>query len=60
MSKLNDSDKVSDHNDSNPEVEENPEDIFNILVATDIHLGYGETDPIRGESNYFVSLCLYV
>lgn len=26
-----------------------PEDVFNILVATDIHLGYNEKDPIRGK-----------
>lgn len=25
----------------------NEEDIFSILVATDIHLGYAERDPIR-------------
>lgn len=29
------------------EVDEN--DVFKILVATDIHLGYGEKDPIRGD-----------
>lgn len=25
-----------------------PESIFKILVATDIHLGHEENDPIRG------------
>lgn len=27
--------------------ERSEDDIFSILVATDIHLGYGEKDPIR-------------
>lgn len=27
--------------------ERSEEDIFSILVATDIHLGYGEKEPIR-------------
>jgi metallophosphoesterase superfamily enzyme len=25
-----------------------PEDVLNILIASDIHLGYAEKDPIRG------------
>lgn len=29
-----------------------PEDTFNILVATDIHLGYNEKDPVRGKKQY--------
>lgn len=28
-------------------------DIFKILVATDIHLGYGEKDPLIG--NFFLA-----
>lgn len=28
------------------------EDTFNILVATDIHLGYEETDPNIGEDSF--------
>ncbi|XP_029655594.1 double-strand break repair protein MRE11-like [Octopus sinensis] len=28
------------------------EDTFNILVATDIHLGYAEKDPIRGDDSF--------
>lgn len=28
------------------------EDTFNILVATDIHLGYAEDDPIRGSDTF--------
>lgn len=27
----------------------NEDDVFKILVATDIHLGYEEKDPIRGK-----------
>ena len=27
-------------------------DVLNILIASDIHLGYGEKDPIRGEDSY--------
>ncbi|KAG8224890.1 hypothetical protein J437_LFUL004631 [Ladona fulva] len=30
----------------------NPENLLNILVATDIHLGYAEKDPIRGEDSF--------
>lgn len=26
----------------------NPENVFNILIASDVHLGYGEKDPLRG------------
>jgi double-strand break repair protein MRE11 len=29
----------------------NPE-TFRILVATDIHLGYKERDPVRGEDSF--------
>ncbi|KAJ9585202.1 hypothetical protein L9F63_003005 [Diploptera punctata] len=29
-----------------------PEDILNILVASDIHLGYAEKDPERGEDSF--------
>lgn len=29
-----------------------PEDVFNILIATDIHLGYEEKDPIRGNDSF--------
>lgn len=29
----------------------NEEDVFTILVATDIHLGYAERDPIRCKFN---------
>ncbi|KAK3913008.1 Double-strand break repair protein MRE11 [Frankliniella fusca] len=29
-----------------------PEDVFNILLATDIHLGYEEKDPIRGRDSF--------
>ncbi|GBP07522.1 Double-strand break repair protein MRE11 [Eumeta japonica] len=30
----------------------NSNDIINIMVATDIHLGYQETDPVRGEDSF--------
>lgn len=33
-----------------------PEDTFNILVATDIHLGYAEKDGIRGIKHAGLSL----
>lgn len=36
---------ISDVPDYQEEV--NEEDVFTILVATDIHLGYAERDPIR-------------
>ncbi|XP_065209390.1 double-strand break repair protein MRE11 [Planococcus citri] len=29
-----------------------PDDTFKILVATDIHLGYAENDPVRGEDSF--------
>lgn len=34
----------------------NSGDCFKILLATDIHLGYAEEDPIRGKNkmNYFM------
>lgn len=32
--------------------ERNEEDIFNILIATDIHLGYAEDDPVRGPDTF--------
>lgn len=28
------------------------EDTFNIMIASDIHLGYNESDPIRGEDSF--------
>lgn len=34
--------------ENNVPEEKKEEDIFNILVATDIHLGFEEKDPIRG------------
>ena len=34
----------------------NDNDIIKILVATDIHLGYGEKDTIRGYSNVYTKL----
>lgn len=30
----------------------NDEDTFKILVATDIHLGYLEKDPVRGNDTF--------
>ncbi|KAG8299014.1 Double-strand break repair protein mre11a [Homalodisca vitripennis] len=30
----------------------NPDNVFNILVASDVHLGYGEKDPIRGDDSF--------
>lgn len=30
-------------------------EVFNILIATDIHLGYAEKDPIRG--TFFNNFC---
>lgn len=33
---------------SNMSSEAPPEDVLNILIASDIHLGYAEKDPIRG------------
>lgn len=30
------------------ECEPDPESTFKILVATDIHLGHEESDPVRG------------
>lgn len=32
----------------------NESDVFKILVATDIHLGYEERDPVRGK---FTNIC---
>ena len=29
-----------------------PDDMFNILVATDVHMGYNEDDPIRGLDSF--------
>ena len=30
----------------------NPNDVIKILVATDIHLGYGEKHPIKAEDSF--------
>lgn len=30
------------------------EDVFKIMVATDLHLGYNEKDPIRGLLFFYV------
>lgn len=46
----------------------NPEDCFQILLATDIHLGYLEENEIRGEERNFnkfgdlicVCVCVFV
>jgi len=34
---------------SNMPTEAPPEDVLNILIASDIHLGYAEKDSIRGK-----------
>lgn len=35
-----------------------PEDLLKILLATDIHLGYGEKDAARGEKVFITLLGL--
>lgn len=46
---------------SNMPTEVPPEDVLNILIASDIHLGYAEKDSIRGmifvETDVTSSLC---
>lgn len=41
--------------DSGPSVNRSTvDDTFKILLATDIHLGYNETDKVTGEINSFI------
>jgi hypothetical protein len=44
-------------------MENSDEDTFKILLATDVHLGYGEANPIRGTACsvfiYFARLCMH-
>lgn len=35
--------------DSDPQFGRSTSDVFKILIATDIHLGYGEKDPNIGK-----------
>lgn len=45
MSEIQDDECVS------REAEEHDEDVFSILLATDVHLGFAEKDPIRGDKS---------
>jgi double-strand break repair protein MRE11 len=29
-----------------------PDDVLRILVSSDMHLGYGERDPVRGDDSF--------
>lgn len=43
---------------SEKESQASEDDVMKILLATDIHLGYNEKDPIRGDTS--ISFIAYV
>lgn len=51
-----DSESVANHALPSITPDARPDDIFKILVATDIHLGVHEKDPIRGDVLQIIKL----